>query len=417
MDFFECLTLDNAQQIIYDELKDYKVDNHIVPLMESLGNIAAEDIYSKADLPSFSRSTVDGFAVRGMDTFGASESTPAMLKIIGEVKMGEGTDLVVSPGEAVHIPTGGMLPEGADTAVMIEYTEQMDEETLLVQHVSAPGEHIISKGEDVSSGQLILKAGSKIGSRQIALLASNGVGKVCVRRKLRVAVLSTGNELVEVGTELQDGQIWNSNSYALAALIEESGYTAVRYGIVKDTLESFVEAISKAARECNAIVISGGSSVGVRDFSVKAIEHLGKPGILFHGIMIRPGKPSIFGKIENTPVFGLPGHPLAAITVLEALALPAFALMSGEETSYKVVLNAKLMRNIASVPNRDDFVYTELLWKDGEYQAFPILGKSGIIRLFSDADGMIRIPANKTGLKEGETVEVFNVHRITRERK
>jgi molybdopterin molybdotransferase len=414
MDFFQCLSLTEAWQTIYKELKDYKTGSEVVSLMDSYGRTTDEDVFSTADLPSFSRSTIDGYAVRSADTFGASETVPAMFKIIGEVKMGEGTDLIVGHGEAVAIPTGGMMPQGADTAVMVEYTEKMDEEMLMVLRVTAPRENVISKGEDSKAGQLLIPAGRKIASRHIAVLAANGIDKVKVRRKLKVGVLSTGNELVEVGTPLKDGQIWNSNSYALAALIQEAGHVAVRHGLIEDTVESFTKAITESSKECDAVILSGGSSVGVRDCAVSAIDAIGEPGVLFHGLLIKPGKPSIFGKAKGKPVFGLPGHPLAAITVCEALVLPALALMTGEDTASKIVLTARLMRNIPSASGRDDFVHVKLIYKNGEYEAHPILGKSGIIRLFADADGMIKISDAKTGLKEGEIVEVFNVHQINK---
>ncbi|SEJ30408.1 molybdopterin molybdochelatase [Propionispira arboris] len=414
MDFFQCISLKEAQRLIENELLNHKIEQEILALPASLGRIAACDIQSTVVLPSFSRSTVDGFAVRSSDTFAASETSPAMFTIVGEVCMGKSTALKLLPGEAVHIPTGGMLPQNADAVVMIEYTEQMDETMLMVLHAATPKENVVWRGEDVQAKQLLVEKGQQIASRHIGILAACGIGQVAVNKKLRVAVFSTGDELVDLGQKPEAGQLWDTNSYVLAAMLEEQGFCAVRMGIVEDTQTAFLAALQKGIEGFQAVLISGGSSVGVRDHTVNAVNALGKPGVLFHGLMIKPGKPMIFGSVNAVPIFGLPGHPVAACTVCKALVLPALARMSGENVSHEITIKAKLMRNIASSVSRDDFIQVKLVYQEGEYQAIPILGKSGLIRLLAEADGMIQIPAGKTGCSEGEIVEVFHIHQIKR---
>lgn len=406
MEYFNCISLKEAEQLILKELNGLVVSSEQVSLIESLGRIVAEDVVSKEDLPPFSRSTVDGFAVRGMDTFGASEGVPALFDIVGEVMMGQQTFVQLKPGQAVTIPTGGMVPIGANAVVMLEHTERPDNHSLLVLKAVAPGENVVVKGEDISKGRHILRQGRKILPQDIGALAACGYVSVLVRQKPKVAIISTGDEVVDVACTPVSGQIRDINSYALAAMLEDAGCIVRRHGIVKDQYEDLLAALAQAVLCCNMVVISGGSSVGVRDHTVRVIKKLGKSDVLFHGVAVKPGKPTIFGMVEKVPVFGLPGHPVAAMTVCGQIVKPAIQMLLGQSIDANYTIPARLSRSMASVPGRDDFIRVQLIKKAGEYWAEPILGKSGLISTMSAADGIVHIPADKGGLYSEEMVQV-----------
>lgn len=408
MEFFQCMSLKEAQHVIVESLKKRTISSETVHLVNALGRIAAEDVVAKHDLPPFSRSTVDGFAVQSADTFGASEAASSLFSIIGEVAMGEERQMEIFPGNAVGIPTGGMLPAGADAVVMVEHVEQPDSKNLLVLRMVAPGENVIEKGEDVQAGTTIINQGQSIAPQHIGMLAACGYANISVYKKLEVGIISTGDELVGIEEPIKFGQIRDVNSYALDALLLEMGCTVTQMGIVKDSYENFFSVLSKAVDTYQLVLISGGSSVGARDYTVKAIDALGTPGVLIHGIAVKPGKPTIFGMTNDVPVFGLPGHPAAAMTVCKQLVKVAVkALMGAEQKVESFGIPACLARNVASAPGRDDFITVKLTKENGTYIASPILGKSGLIRIMAQADGTIHIPADKSGIYSGEIVEVI----------
>jgi molybdopterin molybdotransferase len=406
MEYFNCISLKEAERLILNELAGLIVGSEQVSLVDSLGRIAAVDVVSKEDLPPFSRSTVDGFAVRGMDTFGAGEGVPALFDIVGEVVMGEQTFIQLKPGQAVTIPTGGMLPIGADAVVMIEHVERPDKDNLLVLKAVAPGENVVLKGEDISIGRQLLSQGRKISPQDIGALAACGCAVVPVRQKPEVVIISTGDEVVDIECTPVSGQIRDINSYALAAMLEDTGCIVRRYGIVKDQYEELLAALSQAVLCCNMVIVSGGSSVGVRDHTVRVIKELGKSNVLFHGVAVKPGKPTIFGMVGKVPVFGLPGHPVAAMTVFGQIVKPAIQILLGQAIRDIYTIPARLSRSMASVPGRDDFIRVQLIKKSNEYWAEPVLGKSGLISTMSAADGIVHIPADKGGLYSEEMVQV-----------
>lgn len=408
MEFFQCTTLAKSQELILESLSEIVIGSEQIRLIHGLGRVVAEDIRAPEDLPPFSRSTVDGFAVRSADTFGASEMSPALFHIIGEVTMGQETVFELLPGQAVAIPTGGMLPAGADGIIMVEYTEQHEVETVMVLRMIAPGENVVTKGDDMQAGRTIVVQGQKLGAGHIGALAACGIGSILVYHKVTVGIISTGDELVELGEPIQFGQIRDVNSYALGAMLSEMNCVVQPMGIVKDSFEKFFEVLVKAVATCQLVVISGGSSVGVRDYTEKAIGTLGTPGVLIHGIAIKPGKPTIFGMAEQVPVFGLPGHPVAAMMVCQQLVKVAVDKLMGYKGRQEgISIPARLVRNLASVPGRDDFVPVQLSKEEGEYIATPILGKSGMISSMSQSDGVIHISADKSGLYSGDMVKVI----------
>lgn len=408
MEFIQCMPLEQARKLIIDSLDGIPVNSEPVHISDALGRVAAADIIAQENLPPFSRSTVDGFAVRSADTFGASESSPSLFSIIGEVLMGQQATDTLLPGQAVIIPTGGMLPAGADAVVMLEYTERPDSSTLLVLKMVAPGENIVVQGEDVQTGTVIIEQGQQIAPQHIGALASCGYTEIQVCKQLEVAIISTGDELVDIQEPLEFGQIRDVNSYALAAMLTEVGCKVKRMGIVKDTYEKFYDALAKAVTMSQLVVISGGSSVGARDYTVRAIEALGTPGVLMHGIAVKPGKPTIYGMVDKVPLFGLPGHPVAAMTICDQLVkLAARMRMGHKQPQERIAIPARLARNVASAPGRDDFINVRLRKRAGEYTADPILGKSGLISLLAQADGVMHIPTDKSGVYDGEMVEIL----------
>lgn len=415
MDFLHCMELDAAKQLIYEKLGKSLVGAELVELPAALGRITSEAIFATEALPPFARSTVDGFAVRSEDTFGASESAAALFSVIGEVWMGQETKLKLRSGEAAVIPTGGMLPAGADAAVMLEYTEQPDAQTLLVQKMVAPNENVITRGEDVAVGSIVVDAGARISAQHIGLLAACGCHRLMVRKKLRVALISSGDELVDIHETPLFGQIRDVNSYSLAALLSQMGCEVNRIGIVKDGYEQFLSSLSDAVANYHMVVISGGSSVGAKDFTVPAMQALGEPGVLIHGLAIKPGKPTIFGMVGTVPIFGLPGHPVAALTVCGQLVVAAVHRMIGlHATSASLGIPAVLTRNVASAPGRDDYINVRLIKRGEGYVAEPVLGKSGLISIMAQADGVVHIPAEKSGLYEGEQVIVHTLDSMER---
>ncbi|HWR43848.1 gephyrin-like molybdotransferase Glp [Sporomusa sp.] len=408
MDFFDCISLIKAQSLIDDNLPETAVGVEEVELTQALGRIAADDIAAGGDLPPFSRSTVDGYAVLSRDTFGAGEGVPVMLDIIGEVFMGQTAEQGIVSGQAVIIPTGGMLPAGADAVVMLEHTECSDSETLLVLKPVAPGENIVTKGEDIKTGAVFITAGTKLTPAEIGALAACGVAKVKVRQRLKVGIISTGDEVVDVTAVPVGGQVRDVNSYTLAAMLTEAGCQVTCYGIIKDNYNELLEAIGKAVDKNQLILASGGSSVGARDHTVRVIEELGRQKVVFHGLAVRPGKPTIFGMVGTVPVFGLPGHPVAAMTICQTMVLPVVKKLQGvarRRAGYNTV-PARLTRNCASAPGRDDFLRVKLIWREGEYQAEPVLGKSGLITVMTQADGVVRVPEGSSGLYAGDVVLV-----------
>lgn len=413
MDFFQCRTLAEAQEIIQQALEGLTPPLETVKLSAALGRIVASDIASAEDLPPFSRSTVDGYAVHSADTFGAGEGIPATLEIAGEVFMGKKADTYFALGQAIAIPTGGMLPSGADAVIMLEHTERVDGETLLVLRAVAPGENTIAKGEDIRSGQLLAAQGQRLSPAHIGALAACGYPEVTVFKQLQVGILSTGDEIVDIDMEpVGEGQIRDINSYALAAVVAEQGHRARSYGIVPDDYETLYDRLRQAAAECQLVIVSGGSSVGVRDHTVRAIEALSGQEVLFHGLSVKPGKPTIFGLIGRTPVFGLPGHPVSALTIYDQVVKPAADYLAGAVSHQaKIIVPARISRNVPSAPGRDDIIRVQLTKAEHGYQAEPVFGKSGLISTLVKSDGLIRIAAGSSGLYAGDMVAVELLHR------
>ena len=406
--FFKVKTIDQALEYT-GQFPRMAPEN--VSLTESVGRILAEDIQSDIDLPDFSRSIMDGYAVRGSSTFGAGEGNPAYLNVTGTVSMGNKPNFSVGPGEAVRISTGGMLPPDADSVVMIEHTEAIDDATIEVYRSVAPGHNMVAVGEDIKKGDVILRSGEKIRPQEAGMLAALGKETVKVYKKPLIGIISTGDEVVAVHESPGPGQIRDVNTYTLSGLIEELGARAVSFGIEGDDYAALMTKSAKALAQCDMVLVSGGSSVGARDFTIDVITALEDSEILFHGISISPGKPTILARVQNKAFWGLPGHVVSAMVVFHRIVKPFIEHVSGRADCHaeKIRLTATLSRSLPSAQGRVDFIRIRLKQNEDVLWAEPILGKSGLISTMVKADGLIEIGMNTEGLDEGTQVEVILV--------
>lgn len=408
-ELFNALTLEEARSTLARHLPS-KRPSEKVPLLKSLGRCFAAELKAVDDVPGFARSTVDGYAVRAKDTYGAAEGMPSYVDVSGEVLMGKVPRGEIGTGQAWRIATGGMLPSGADAVVMIEYTEELDSHTIGITRPFAPGENVIRAGEDIAAGEVAFSAGHRIRPQDLGMLSSVGVTTVEVEIPARVGIISTGDELVEPEGSPVPGQVRDINSYTLYGAVATCGGEPSLYGIVKDNYEELKFILEKALRENDMVLLSGGSSVGIRDVASKVIDSIGEPGLLFHGVSIKPGKPTIGAVLGDKPVFGLPGHPASAMVAFKILVAPLIYTghypMSEEEALMEFPLRAVITRNLRSAAGREDFIWVRLYSREGRLCADPVLGKSGLISTMVKAGGLARIPSGKEGVEAGEIVEV-----------
>jgi molybdopterin molybdotransferase len=384
-----------------------RVGRETVPLSEAVGRILGKDLISGQDIPDIPRSTMDGYAVRASSTFGASDGNPSLLQVVGTVVMGKAPKFSIQPGEAGRILTGGVLPAGADSVVMIEHTETLDETTIEVCRGVAPLSNIIEPGEDIRKGDMVMTAGTHLRAQELALLAAMGERDVTVFRHPLAGLISTGDEVVSIDADIHPGQIRDMNMYALTGLCQQAGAVPVPFGIVPDERDSLLDVCTRALDECDVVIVTGGSSVGTRDYTIDAFKGLPDTDILIHGVAISPGKPTILAKTRGKALWGLPGHVVSAMVVFDILVRPFIEHVAGSADRRRPAIYARLKRNIASAQGRVDFVRVRLEEKDGDSWADPILGKSGVIRTMVRADGLIRIGLNEEGLDQGAVVRVF----------
>ena len=379
-------------------------EKEIVSLSAAVGRVLAEDIAATEYVPDFDRSTVDGYAVRARDTFGCTDAIPAILSLQGEVLMGQGAEFALQKENCVAVPTGGAVPEGADSVVMIEYTEDYGDGTIGISKSVAPGQNMIFRGDDVFPGKVILQKGRVLRPQDIGALAAIGCVQVPVVKPLTVGVISTGDELVPPEVKPGPGQVRDVNSPMLEAILSGVGVKVVNYGIVIDDEALLREKVTRAVAECDAVILSGGSSVGVKDAACRIIESMGS--LLLHGIAIKPGKPTILGKAGVKPLVGLPGHPVAAYFITKLFVLPLLErLMDRKQEIYTV--SAKLTENISANHGRAQYHCCHLERKDGELYAHPIRGKSGLITTLAGADGYFCITRDCEGLPQNAEIQVI----------
>jgi molybdopterin molybdotransferase len=383
------------------------VGTESVKLTDALGRTLAEEVTAPADVPGFDRATMDGFAVQAASTFGASEANPAYLEVVGSVSMGKAPTVSVKAGQAVQIATGGMLPPGADSVLMVEHTDTIGDDTIEAHRSVAPGRNMVAGNEDVSQGQVLLPKGCWLRAQEIGLLAAGGCHIVTVHRRPRVGIISTGDEVVPLDVAPGAGQIRDINTHTLAALIQGTHAEAVSYGIVGDQYDDLHSTCRKALAENDMVLISGGSSVGLRDLTLDALESLEQSQVLAHGISIRPGKPTILVQCGTKAIWGLPGHVVSAMVVFMTVVRPFLEHLGGRKPQPPVKIKAQLSRNLVSVQGRVDFVRVHLTETDGAPIAEPILGQSGLIHTMVAADGLVAIDMNSEGLDQGTHVDVM----------
>ena len=405
-DFFYVATPAEVLAVI-QEFEPLSAEN--VPTVEALGRALAEDIRSPVNLPDFDRATMDGFAVRASETTGASESSAIQLEFVGNVRMGEVPDFEIGRGQAAKIPTGGMLPKGADAVVMDEYTSFADPETAQITRGAAPHENVVRIGQDIQYGTTVLQAGAVLRAQDLGALCGLGITSIPVWRKPRVAILATGDEVVDPSETPRMGQIRDINRFTLNALTTEAGGIPVPLGIVGDDPKALEATVRRAFEENDVILMSGGSSMGQRDHSVEIIDSLGEPGVLIHGVSVKPGKPLIVGRIGKKAVIGVPGHPVSNMMVFQVFLKPLVHRLAGRKDEKEgISTEAVLARNLPSASGREDYIRVRLE-RDGDgLVAHPVLGSSSMISTMVRADGFIIVDVNTEGLAQGERVRVYS---------
>jgi molybdopterin molybdotransferase len=382
-----------------------------VQLAACRGRVIGKDVTAPEQLPPFSRSTMDGFAVRARDTFGCSESEPALLSIVGEIAMGTaGSAIALRPGQISRIWTGGELASKADAVVMVEYSHLLDEETVEIFRPVAPGENVIQAGEDTAQGATVLAAGTRLRPQDVGVLAGLGITEVTVHRRPVVAILSTGDELVAPDQQPGPGQIRDINSTTLSGLVEAGGGIARQIGIFGDDLELMYAACRDALADADMVLLSGGSSVGQRDFTLQVLERLQGAELLAHGVAIRPGKPTILASQGNKAVFGLPGHVASAMVVFYLFVLPLLQQLAGKKDDPGLLsIQAVTGQPIPSAIGREEYVRVQLAWENRAEPpiALPVYGKSGLLTPLIKADGLLVIDRDSEGLDKGAMAQVL----------
>ncbi len=404
----EALTL-LMRTLLYGEIRGEWVDT-----LHALGRVTIGDVRAPHPLPAFSRSSMDGYAVRAGDTFGASESIPGYLQVAGEVPMGDAPSFILQKGQAAVIHTGGMLPPNADAVIALEQTQIARPGEIEILRAVAKGENVILMGEDVKEGDVVIPDGSRIRPAEVGGCMALGITQLQVAVKPKIGIISSGDEVIPPDREPRPGQVRDVNSYTLAARVAEAGGEPVLYGIVPDQLEKMKERLTQALSECLVVVITAGSSASARDMTAEAIASLGPPGVIVHGINIRPGKPTILAVCNGKVVIGLPGNPVSAMVIAGLFVLPVIHKLLGLKLKRPAAsCEARLSVNIASQAGREDWVPVKLISPpegshEGEtWQAEPIFAKSNLIFSLSAADGLVCIPPAVTGLEAGERVQVF----------
>ncbi len=418
-EFFNVLPPDDARELLFSHLTAV-LSSENLPTEKANGRVLATAVTAPHALPQFRRSTMDGYAVRAADTYGASESLPAFLQVVGEVPMGQAANVELGTGQAAIVHTGGMIPETADAVVQIEQTQLVSNQSSVIGNQSpefpfeievlrsvAVGQNVLQVGEDVELNAEILPAGHLLRPQDLGGLLALGIVSVDVVRRPRVGILATGDEVIAPEKSAQPGQIRDINSFTVAGLVEQAGGIPVLGGIIPDDFAALQAAAANLLAACDMLVMSAGSSVSVRDMTVEVVDGLGEPGVLLHGVATRPGKPTIVGVVAGKPVLGLPGNPVSAMVQFDMFGVPAIYRLQGvQEMPRRGLVWARLSQNIASESGREDYVPARLQDGPEGLIAVPVFGKSNLIYTLVNADGLIKVPLNKGGLLAGDWVEV-----------
>jgi molybdopterin molybdotransferase len=387
-----------------------EIDHETIPLAMALGRFLAVDIISPENLPPFSRSTMDGFVVRAKDTFGCSESEPALLTVVGEINMGDSaSNITLKSGQTATIWTGGELAQKGDAVVMIEYTNRLDQETIEVFKAVAPGENIIHAGEDFAKESVVLSKGRRLRAQDLGVLAGLGITETSVFKKPVIGIISTGDELVKASDKLTSGKIRDINTTTLTAMVQEAGGIPLALGIINDDFDTMLAACQKAInRPVDMLLISGGSSVGKRDFTLSVFKELDSSDLLAHGVAIRPGKPTLLAQKDNCALFGLPGHVASAMVVFYLFVRPLIRTFCGTKTGLSSI-TAITGQQIPSAIGREEYVRVRLEQSKDRLEpiAHPVYGKSGLLNPLIAADGLLKVARDTEGLDKGKKAEVL----------
>jgi molybdopterin molybdotransferase len=406
-EFLELLPPQKALETLLSHLKAAPHSEEI-DTRQAVGRVTAVPVIAPHPLPSFPRSTVDGYAIIAADTYGAGEALPAYLNVAAEVPMGAEAGVELTPGSCALIHTGGMLPSGADAVVMVEYTQSAAANEVEILRAVAVGENVLKVGEDVAAGDEVIPAGVRLGAAEIGGLMAIGSTRLAVVRKPRVGIISSGDEVVPPDAPLKSGQVRDVNAYTLSALVQDAGGDPRLYGIVHDQYAEMQAVATLAMEECDLVVITAGSSASTRDLTAQVFDALGEPGVLVHGVNVRPGKPTILAVCGGKAMIGLPGNPVSALVIASLFVVPVIhAYLGMIKTRPRPSIDARLSINLSSQAGREDWVPVRLVPSPQGYLAEPVFGKSNLIFGLVRADGLVCIPADANGLAAGEPVRVF----------
>jgi putative molybdopterin biosynthesis protein len=402
--FHRLVTIEEAKNVLLNNVTN-EVGNEQVSLEEAGGRVLAESVFSGVDLPPFDRAEMDGFAIISENLEGSTEQTPVKLRVTGSIGAGESVLKEIRRGECMEIATGAPMPRGADSVVMVEYSERQGENVKIFKGTT-PGENVASAGSDVQVGEMILREGTVLGMREVGILAAAGRRDVNVKKRPRVGVISTGGELVDVGKKLPFGKIYDVNSYSLSVAVEDVGGEALYLGRVKDDYESIKRIIADGIGRCDVLIISGGTSAGTGDLVYRVLEETCKPGILVHGLNVKPGKPTIIAADKGKPVFGLPGYPVSALIIFDQIVKPYLERLGRRPLSTRNVLRGRLSEGISGAKGRRWFLPVHAIRRGDRSSIYPIPSSSGAIGTLAKADGYIMMGEEVEFLDSGEEVEV-----------
>ena len=406
--FFKVVSPQEALQTL---LQISPVETERIPTVRARARVLAEDLYSSVDLPHFHRAAMDGYAVKAKDTFGASQSLPAYLKLRGVVEMGKAATQPLGTGQAIRISTGGMMPPESDAVVMVEYTDETEMGLVEIHRGVSPWQNVIQIGDDIKKGELVFQRGRRLRAHDLGALTGIGISSVPVHKRPRVGLISTGDEIVDADTTPLPGQVRNINQHSIAGLIEECGGELRDWGVIRDDKDQLGRAIGEALQWSDLVLLSGGSSMGAKDVALETILSFPDAKFIFHGISVSPGKPTIFAQACGKPIMGLPGYPVSALVIFDLFAAPLIRKIGGEAAAhinqFARTQRATLKTNIASQVGREDYVRVTLQQDSQGLWATPLPSKSGAIFTLVKADGMVRIDLNQDGLEQGEEVEVI----------
>jgi molybdenum cofactor synthesis domain-containing protein len=397
----------SALEIILTSVERIEIHKETIPSKSALGRVLAKDVPAPRDVPMYDKSMVDGYAVRSGDTAGASESSSVMLKLVGKVPVGQKPELSISEGEAARIATGSLMPSGSNAAVMIEKTKLVGNRIGVFSELKN-GENILFKAEDVRKGEVILSKGRKLGPFDLGLLSAQGISKVQVFKKPRIGILSTGDELLDAAQEPIAGMTYDSNRYSIIGMLEEMGANPFDMGIAPDDAKTIRNRIVAGFDKTDALIVTAGTSVGEKDLVPEIVNRIGKPGLLFHGVAMRPGRPTAYGVAKGKPILLLPGFPMSALLSFYIFGRPLVNKLMGSDAEPHLKISARLAENVKASPNLATLARVRIKRNNHGYAAYPLReAKSGVLSGLAEADGFLVIPKSSQGLRRGSLVEVI----------